>query len=106
MCGRYVSPGDASSNVNLISSTPRGSFRPSFNVAPKQIVPVIRMLNGERQGVPMRWALIPFFPKAFRRNQYDQSACRNETAAGYRGLWPRASAMFKWACAIGSASGR
>jgi len=40
------------------------AYRPSFNVAPSQRVPVLRVIRhvgGERRIAPMRWGLTPFF---------------------------------------------
>lgn len=63
MCGRYVSPDEASieREFNLVHH--EWQFPPSFNVAPTQTVPVIRAVDGQRQGSRFRWGLIPFFAK-------------------------------------------
>jgi putative SOS response-associated peptidase YedK len=63
MCGRYVSPDEASieREFNLVRT--EWQFPPSFNVAPTQQVPVIRQIDGELQGSLLRWGLIPFFAK-------------------------------------------
>lgn len=39
-------------------------FAPSFNVAPSRFVPVIRMHEGEVEGVMLRWGLIPDWAEA------------------------------------------
>jgi putative SOS response-associated peptidase YedK len=51
MCGRYVSPNEASieREFNLVHS--EWQFPPSFNVAPAQSVPVIRTVEGLHQGL-------------------------------------------------------
>jgi putative SOS response-associated peptidase YedK len=42
------------------------AYRPSYNVAPSQRVPVLRVIravDGERRIDPMRWGLIPYFAR-------------------------------------------
>jgi putative SOS response-associated peptidase YedK len=59
VCGRYVSPDEASieREFNLVHM--EWQFPSSFNVAPTQEVPVVRLRKGERQGIRLRWGLIP-----------------------------------------------
>jgi hypothetical protein len=40
-----------------------GALPPSYNVAPTQSVPVVRIQDGERAGVMLRWGLVPYFAK-------------------------------------------
>jgi putative SOS response-associated peptidase YedK len=105
MCGRYVSPDEASieREFNLVHH--EWQFPPSFNVAPTQIVPVIRAVEGQHQGSRIRWGLIPFFangepPKYSTINARIETV---ETAASYRGPWKRgqrclqvASGFYEW----------
>jgi putative SOS response-associated peptidase YedK len=91
MCGRYVSPDEASieREFNLVRT--EWQFPISYNVAPTQEVPVIRSIEGERRGVRLRWGLIPFFargvpPKYATINARIETV---ETAASYRGPWER-----------------
>jgi putative SOS response-associated peptidase YedK len=91
MCGRYVSPDEASieREFNLVHS--EWQFPPSFNVAPTQNVPVIRAVDGKPQGSLMRWGLIPFFARGVPP-KYSTINARIETvqtAASYRGPWNR-----------------
>ncbi|MGO8829256.1 MAG: SOS response-associated peptidase [Steroidobacteraceae bacterium] len=91
MCGRYVSPDDASieREFNLVHTEWR--FPASFNVAPTQEVPVIRLREGRREGVQLRWGLIPFFAHGIAP-KYSTINARIETvqtAASYRGPWKR-----------------
>ncbi len=91
MCGRYVSPDEASieREFNLVHSEWR--FPSSFNVAPTQNVPVIRAIEGEPHGSLMRWGLIPFFARGVPP-KYSTINARVETvqtAASYRGPWTR-----------------
>ena len=92
MCGRYVSPDDASieREFNLVRT--EWQFPPSYNVAPTQSVPVIRPVEGDAQGSRIRWGLIPFFAKG-EPPKYSTINARIETvetAASYRGPWKRA----------------
>jgi putative SOS response-associated peptidase YedK len=77
----------------------------SYNIAPTQEVPVVRAVDGEREGLLMRWGLIPFFahgepPKYSTINARIETV---ETAASYRGPWKRsqrclkiASGFYEW----------
>ena len=105
MCGRYVSPDEASieREFNLVHT--EWQFPPSFNVAPTQQVPVIRSVEGEAQGSRIRWGLIPFFAKG-ESPKYSTINARIEsveTAASYRGPWKRgqrclqvAAGFYEW----------
>jgi putative SOS response-associated peptidase YedK len=91
MCGRYVSPSEASieREFNLVHM--EWQFPSSFNVAPTQDVPVVRMRKGERQGVRLRWGLIPYFAQGVPP-KYSTINARIETvqtAPSYRGSWSR-----------------
>jgi putative SOS response-associated peptidase YedK len=70
MCGRYVTPNEAAMEraYNLTARQWEAwmgeAYRPSFNVAPSQRVPVLRVIRhvgGERRIAPMRWGLTPLF---------------------------------------------
>jgi putative SOS response-associated peptidase YedK len=100
MCGRYVSPDEASieREFNLVRS--EWQFPPSFNVAPTQSVPVIRSVEGARKGSLLRWGLIPFFahgipPKYSTINARIETV---QTAASYRGPWNRGQRCLVAAC--------
>jgi putative SOS response-associated peptidase YedK len=91
MCGRYVSPDEASieREFNLVHAD--WKFPASFNVAPTQEVPVVRIREAGRQGLRLRWGLIPFFahgipPKYSTINARIETV---QTAASYRGPWKR-----------------
>jgi putative SOS response-associated peptidase YedK len=105
MYGRYVSPDEAAieREFNLVPSDWR--FPLSFNVGPTQLVPIVRVVNGERQGTRLRWGSIPFFAKGIP-TKYSTINARIETvqtAASYRGPWKRqqrclivASGFYEW----------
>jgi putative SOS response-associated peptidase YedK len=89
MCGRYVSPDDATieREFNLVRA--EWQFPPSYNVAPTQQVPIVRSDAGVRQGMGVRWGLIPFFAKGVP-GKYSTINARIETmqtTASYRGPW-------------------
>jgi putative SOS response-associated peptidase YedK len=91
MCGRYVSPEEASieREFNLVHM--EWQFPSSFNVAPTEEVPVVRLRKGERQGIRLRWGLIPYFaqgvpPKFSTINARIETL---QTAPSYRGPWSR-----------------
>jgi putative SOS response-associated peptidase YedK len=91
MCGRYVSPDDASieREFNLVHA--EWQFPSSFNVAPTQSVPIIRNIDGARRGALMRWGLIPYFARGVPP-KYSTINARVETvqtAASYRDPWKR-----------------
>jgi putative SOS response-associated peptidase YedK len=59
MCGRYVITSTPEAIRALFGYPERPNFPPRYNVAPTQPVPVVRLHDGERQFVLMRWGLIP-----------------------------------------------
>jgi len=105
MCGRYVSPDEASieREFNLVRT--EWQFPASFNVAPTQSVPVVRLKEGIREGRRLHWGLIPFFARGIAP-KYSTINARIETvqtAASYRGPWKRAqrclvvaSGFYEW----------
>ena len=91
MCGRYVSPDEASleREFNLVRSEWR--FPASFNVAPSQPVPAVRMDGASKHVIPLRWGLVPFFAHG-RIGAYSTINARVEsvtTSASYRTPWKR-----------------
>jgi putative SOS response-associated peptidase YedK len=59
MCERYVLPDQLATEREFMPAQCWWRFNPSFNVAPPQYVPAIRMHSGKTEGVMMRWGLIP-----------------------------------------------
>jgi hypothetical protein len=103
MCGRYTSPDEASieREFNVIRS-PGLEFRPSYNVAPTQKVPVICQVEKSRRLELLRWGLIPFFAKG-EPTKYSTINARIETvetAASYRGPWKRGQRCLQIAAGI------
>lgn len=68
MCGRYAItlPPDAMQAMFRYGERP--NFPPRYNIAPTQPVPVVRIHDGQRQFILMRWGFIPGWvkdPKSF-----------------------------------------
>jgi hypothetical protein len=58
-------------------------WRPRYNVAPTQLAPVVRIRDGQRELVELRWGLIPFWAKD-RKIAYKTINARAETVATAR----------------------
>jgi putative SOS response-associated peptidase YedK len=89
MCGRYILAQQADVEKTLGVQRAHWIDRPSYNVAPAREVPVIRMNEGEREGVMMRWGLIPPFLKG-ESPKYSTSNARietMETSPAFRDPW-------------------
>jgi putative SOS response-associated peptidase YedK len=105
MCGRYSTPQQSEAERYFTVHLLHWQFERSFNVAPTQSVPVVRGRDGGREGVMMRWGLIPFFARGVAP-KYSTINARIETlesAPSYRGPWSRAqrcilpaAGFFEW----------
>ena len=106
MCGRYVSPDDAAieREFNLVRT--EWQFPASYNVAPTQDVPVVRVnKEGARTGSRMHWGLIPFWAKGVQPKYSTINATIEKLTDGatWRGPWKRgqrcimpATGFFEW----------
>ena len=68
MCGRYCITSAPESIRALFRYLEQPNFPARYNVAPTQPVPIVRMVEGERQFALVRWGLIPAWvkdPKGF-----------------------------------------
>jgi putative SOS response-associated peptidase YedK len=68
MCGRYVITSSPAAIRALFGYPEQPNFPARYNVAPTQPIPVVRLHEGKRQFVLMRWGLIPSWvkdPKTF-----------------------------------------
>lgn len=64
MCGRYTLHTSMQVIANLFEVKASTQFAPSYNVAPTQEVPVVRLNDeGRRELTMMRWGLVPFWAK-------------------------------------------
>jgi putative SOS response-associated peptidase YedK len=100
MCGRYVTPDEAAMEraYNLTArqweAWMNEAYRPSYNVASSQRVPVLRVIRqvgGERRIDPMRWGLIPFFARGEPPKYSTINAMieKLDVAPAWRGPWRR-----------------
>jgi putative SOS response-associated peptidase YedK len=92
MCGRYVSPDDAAieREFNLVRA--EWQFPASFNVAPTDDVPVVRLnKEGERTGSRMHWGLIPYWARGMppKFSTINATIEKVTEAASWRGPWTR-----------------
>jgi putative SOS response-associated peptidase YedK len=114
MCGRYVSPTEAAIEraYNLTGRQWQAwmneAYKPSFNVAPSQRVPVLRVIRsvgGERRVELMRWGLIPYWtggePPMY--STINAMIEKLEIAPAWRGPWHRgqrcvmpAAGFYEW----------
>ncbi|HTW73516.1 MAG TPA: SOS response-associated peptidase [Steroidobacteraceae bacterium] len=90
MCGRFVTPEQAEAERNLWVAWPE--YARSFNVAPSQRVPVVRWSGQARQGLLMRWGLVPYFAHGVppRYSTINATLERLEDGPAWRGPWRRA----------------
>jgi len=106
MCGRYVTPGQLDVEREFAVIRPLWQFEPSWNVAPTRQVPAVRLAQGQvREGVTLRWGLVPFFAHGLPP-KYSTINARIETldsAPSYRGPWKRgqrcllpATGFYEW----------
>jgi putative SOS response-associated peptidase YedK len=92
MCGRYVTPDIAEAERNLtVDLALWREYERSYNVAPTDPVPVVRARHGQREGLLMRWGLVPFFcngvpPKYSTINATIEKLASNPC---WRGPWQR-----------------
>jgi putative SOS response-associated peptidase YedK len=63
MCGRYVITSSPAAIRALFGYPEQPNFPPRYNVAPTQPIPIVRVNEGNRQFVLMRWGLIPAWVK-------------------------------------------
>lgn len=89
MCGRYILAQQAKFERELRLGRIRWEFAVSYNVAPSQSVPVVRVSGGVHEGLMMRWGLIPFFthgapPKYSTINAMSEKL---ETSPVWRSPW-------------------
>lgn len=63
MCGRYVITSSPAAIRALFGYPEQPNFPPRYNVAPTQPIPVVRLHEGQRQFVLMRWGFIPSWVK-------------------------------------------
>ncbi|MGH8240724.1 MAG: SOS response-associated peptidase family protein, partial [Steroidobacteraceae bacterium] len=89
MCQRYVTPQAEQAEQEFGVGRRWWQFSPSFNVGPERYVPVIRMHDGQVEGVMLRWGLIPDWAEAdaAKACAATTSIADIEHAAATRGAW-------------------
>ncbi len=81
MCGRYALYGPKSrSRYSRPYLDGLDAFEPRYNVAPSQIMPIVRLAEGEPRVAPARWGLVPYWSKDIRIG-YKTINARAETLA-------------------------
>jgi putative SOS response-associated peptidase YedK len=63
MCGRYAITSAPEAIRALFAYHEQPNFPPRYNVAPTQPVPVVRLADGKREFLLMRWGLLPAWVK-------------------------------------------
>jgi putative SOS response-associated peptidase YedK len=66
VCGRYTlsKPGDVLQELQIDFDVDSALLAPRFNVAPTQVMPIVRLdREGRREVAGARWGLIPFWAK-------------------------------------------
>lgn len=104
MCGRYIIRQHAKAVREWEKYGPP-PFLESYNVAPTQQVPILRMNADRPEYTRVRWGLVPYFTRG-EPPAYSTINARVETlesAASYRGPWRRgqrclqlASGFYEW----------
>jgi putative SOS response-associated peptidase YedK len=82
MCGRFTQSYTWRELVELYRLTqPARNLRPRYNIAPTTQIDVVRLADGARELVPMRWGLIPGWWKKTVKEVPSTFNARAETAA-------------------------
>ena len=105
MCGRYILRMQDKYLREWNLHGPPAWVTVSYNIAPAQQVPIMRMKHGAPEAAMVRWGLIPYFAKG-EPGKFSTINARIETfdtAASYRGAWRRgqrciqpASGFYEW----------
>jgi putative SOS response-associated peptidase YedK len=105
MCGRFITGNQAAIEREFSIVQPLWRFEPSYNVAPTNPVPVIRIQDGQRTGVMLRWGLIPWFAKGEppKYSTINATIENLEKGATWKGPWSRgqrcimpAAGFYEW----------
>ena len=84
MCGRYTLSTDAQALVDIFEIErllfDPSEFRPRYNIAPSQTVPIVRMTESGRELLLARWGLVPHWSRE-PKTKYSTINARAETVA-------------------------
>ena len=92
MCGRFTLHRIADAEEYFAIARNAWQFSASYNIAPTNNVPVVRLgKDGVREGIMMRWGLVPYFAKGEPPKYSTSNATieKLETAPAWRGPWQR-----------------
>lgn len=105
MCGRYALYTPVEAMVRLFGLAEAHAEPPRYNIAPTQLVPVVRAdVQGSRRADSLRWGLVPFWAKELAIGNRMINA-RGETVAekpAFRQAWRRrrclipADGFYEW----------
>jgi putative SOS response-associated peptidase YedK len=105
VCGRYILRMQDKYLREWQVHGPPAWLVESYNIAPAQQVPILRVKAGELEATTVRWGLVPFFTRGVppRYSTINARLETFETAASYRGPWRRAqrclqlaSGFYEW----------
>jgi len=105
MCGRYILRMQDKYLREWNLHGPPAWVTASYNIAPTQQVPIMRMENGAPAATMVRWGLIPSFAhgEPGKLSTVNARIETFETAASFRGAWKRgqrclqpASGFYEW----------
>ena len=83
MCGRFTQKYTWRELVELYRLTqPARNLEPRYNVAPTSTIDAVRVRDGARELVPMRWGLVPSWWKKPLKDVPATFNARGETVAG------------------------
>lgn len=91
MCGRYILALAAAVEKYFELARSRLQYEVSYNVAPTQKAPVVRLTDGERAGDMLRWGLVPFFARGVpgKYSTINAQLEKLESGPSWRGPWKR-----------------
>jgi len=91
MCGRFVSPSVAEAERNFTIDLLLAQWEPSYNLAPTDQAPVIRLRGEQHVCEPMRFGMIPFFARGVAPSFSTINATveKLESNASWRSPWAR-----------------
>ena len=105
MCGRYILAQQLKAERYFGVRRTLWDYIVSYNVAPSRNVPVVRIADGEREGVMMRWGLIPFYAHGEppKYSTINATVEKLESSPVWRGPWKRgqrcilpAAGFYEW----------
>jgi putative SOS response-associated peptidase YedK len=106
MCGRYILRQLSEAERYFALERVEWNFKASYNIAPTQQVPIVRLgKDGVREGIMMRWGLIPYWahgePPKF--STINATIEKLDSAPAWRGPWERgrrcvipANGFYEW----------